>query len=342
MGKIALIIKREYLVRVRKKSFLIMTILGPLLMATLMFIPAYLSYQGKEKRIIAISEENKEIGTKLKESEFLHFTIVPEHEYNLLKNVFTASPYYALLDITNDSCTFFSDQQISLSVISSIKNQLEKIIKHEKLRISGIDLGVLENAHTDINIITKVISEDGSSVNTKTEVSMGIGFISGILVYIFIFMYGTMVMRGVIEEKTNRVIEIIISSVKPFQLMMGKIIGVALVGLTQFVLWIILTLIILNNANLLFIEANLVASTINNQETSLVIAEINSLTESINLSQIFFAFLFYFLAGYLMYGSLFAAVGSAVDAEADTQQFILPVTMPLILSFIVLPTAPKY
>jgi len=165
---------------------------------------------------------------------------------------------------------------------------------------------------------------------------MIIGSISGILIYIFIFMYGTMVMRGVIEEKTNRIIEVIISSIKPFQLMMGKIIGVAMVGLTQFILWIILTMILLSVAELFFMDANSITNGLNNQEKSLMITEITNLTNNINLIQILFSFLFYFLAGYLLYSSLFAAVGSAVDAEADTQQFILPVTIPLILAFILI------
>ena len=159
---------------------------------------------------------------------------------------------------------------------------------------------------------------------------MGIGFICGILIYMFIFMYGTMVMRGVIEEKTSRIIEVIISSVKPFQLMMGKILGVALVGLTQFFLWILLTFTIAAIAEFAFIDLSSMDAAKTEQQ-SIIINEIISFTEGINLLQIFFSFIFYFLAGYLMYSALFAAVGSAVDAEADTQQFILPITIPLIL-----------
>ena len=161
-----------------------------------------------------------------------------------LKITSQKAPYYALLYLEEESFTLYSNQQISLTISSVIKNQLEQIIQHKKLKQSGIDLQILENANTSINLITKIVSEDGDSIRTKAEVSMGIGFFSGILIYIFIFMYGTMVMRGVIEEKTSRIIEIIISSVKPFQLMMGKILGVALVGLTQFVLWILLTFLI--------------------------------------------------------------------------------------------------
>ena len=151
----------------------------------------------------------------------------------------------------------------------------------------------------------------------------------------FIFMYGTMVMRGVIEEKTSRIVEVMISSLRPFQLMMGKIIGVALVGLTQFLLWVMFTVALSALAEIVLLNDVLLEPS-NNESQSLIIAQIKSLTSGINLIQIFILFLFYFIAGYLMYSSLFAAVGSAVDAEADTQQFILPVTLPLILSFILI------
>ncbi len=313
-----------------------MTILGPLLMGALMVIPAYLTLNSQTERLIAISDKNYDISTKLKDSEFLHFTIIPDSESELLRKDFSESPYYALLTLENDSFILYSNQQISLNVSAEIKNQLEEIIEKEKFKEVGIDLNILEEIKTSINIITKIITEDGKSSSSKTELIMIIGSISGILIYIFIFMYGTMVMRGVIEEKTNRIIEVIISSIKPFQLMMGKIIGVAMVGLTQFILWIILTMILLSVAELFFMDANSITNGLNNQEKSLMITEITNLTNNINLIQILFSFLFYFLAGYLLYSSLFAAVGSAVDAEADTQQFILPVTIPLILAFILI------
>ena len=336
MHKIWLIIKREYLVRVRKKSFIIMTILGPLLMVSLLVLPAYLASESQEERIIAISEEEKEFSTKLEDTEYLHFTTIPTSEANELKNDFLESPYYALLDIDNKNFTLYSNQQISLTVSSKIESQIEKILEYNKLKQAGIDLQILEDAATTINITTKIIAEDGESIKSQAAASMGIGFFSGILIYVFIFMYGTMVMRGVIEEKTSRIVEVIISSVKPFQLMMGKILGVALVGLTQFVLWIILTLLISTIAELVFLDVNSMAAEMSEKDQSIILAEISSLTGGINLIQIFLSFMFYFMAGYLMYSSLFAAVGSAVDAEADTQQFILPITIPLILAFILI------
>ena len=212
MHKIWLIIKREYLVRVRKKSFIIMTILGPILMAALLIVPIYLADENQENRIIALNED---ANYNLEDSEFIHFTTIPTSEAELLKTDFNESPFYALLYIDGENFTLYSNQQISLSVSKSIERQLEQLIEHEKLKLLGIDLQILEDASTEINITTKIISEDGNTSNSQAEASMGIGFLSGILIYMFIFMYGTMVMRGVIEEKTSRIVEVIISSVKP-------------------------------------------------------------------------------------------------------------------------------
>ena len=335
MRKIWLIIKREYLVRVRKKAFIVMTIVGPLLMAALMIVPTYLANETQELRTIAIEEDGFEFTNKIEDTDFLHFIKTTTEEAILLKNDFSESDYYALLYIEDDNFTLYSNQQISLSVSKTIENQLEQIIEHQKLKEAGIDLTILSEAQSTVHITTKIITENGSTTNSKAEASMGIGFICGILIYMFIFMYGTMVMRGVIEEKTSRIVEVIISSVKPFQLMMGKILGVALVGLTQFALWILLTIAIASIAELMFMDSS-ITTELDSTQQSILLSELSNLTGGINLVQIFISFIFYFLAGYLMYSSLFAAVGSAVDAEADTQQFVLPITIPLILAFILI------
>jgi ABC-2 type transport system permease protein len=336
MRKIWLIIKREYLVRVRKKAFIVMTIIGPLLMAALMIVPTYLANETQELRTIAIEEEGFEFTNQIEDTDFLHFIKTPTEEAILLKNDFSESDYYALLYIEEDNFTLYSNQQISLSVSKAIENQLEQIIEHQKLKEAGIDLTILSEAQSTVHITTKIITENGSTTNSKAEASMGIGFICGILIYMFIFMYGTMVMRGVIEEKTSRIVEVIISSVKPFQLMMGKILGVALVGLTQFALWILLTIAIASVAELMFMDSSSMTTELDSTQQSILLSELSNLTGGINLIQIFLSFIFYFLAGYLMYSALFAAVGSAVDAEADTQQFVLPITIPLILAFILI------
>lgn len=333
MNKIWLIIQREYLVRVRKKTFIIMTIVAPLLMVALIIAPTMLALKSQQDRLIAVYEEENVVASQLENRELLHFKIISQEEYLVLKSNFNSNLYYALLDIKDNVYTLYSNQQIALATRNNIEVELEYILEKENLKNAGISVQTIKAAESNINVITKIISEDGTATSSNAEVSTGIGFMSGILIYIFIFMYGTMVMRGVIEEKTNRIIEVIISSVKPFQLMMGKIIGVALVGLTQFVLWIGLTLILSS-----VIEAFFLNDTIQNmsQDNSLILGEVNSWFGGINIIQILLSFLFYFLIGYLLYSALFAAVGSAVDAESDTQQFILPITIPLILSFILI------
>ena len=336
MNKTLLIIKREFLVRIKKKSFIIMTILAPLLMAGLIIVPVLLTDQDQQKRLIAINDNNLDYANEIKDSENIHFTIISEDEVMDFKNNIANSPFYALLEINESQFTLFSSQQIGLNLRRYIENQLEKIIEREKLRVAGIDINIIEESRTKIKIDTKIVDNEGETKSSSTEASIGIGFITGILIYMFIFMYGTMVMRGVIEEKTNRIVEIIISSVKPFQLMMGKIIGVALVGLTQFILWILLTIIISTFAEILFIDTNELTNNIGSVNESVILEELIKLTGGINLVTVFLSFIFYFLSGYLMYSALFAAVGSAVDAESDTQQFMLPITIPLILAFILI------
>ena len=336
MNKTLLIIKREFLVRVKKKSFIIMTLLAPILMASLIIVPVLISETDQQKRLIGLYEINTNFSEDIKDSENIHFTLFDENQMNDFIKDPSKSNYYALLKIDENSFTIFSSQQIGLNLRKSIENQLENISERNNLKSAGINIELIEQAQTDIKIETKIITSDGETESSSTEASIGIGFITGILIYMFIFMYGTMVMRGVIEEKTNRIVEVIISSVKPFQLMIGKIFGVALVGLTQFILWVFLTILISTVAETLFINQAEVTNNLNSVDQSVFLNELSKLTGGIDLSLIFVSFIFYFLFGYLMYSALFAAVGSAVDAEADTQQFMLPITIPLIFSFILI------
>ena len=335
MDKIWLIIKREYLVRIRKKSFIVMTLLGPILMLLVMFLPIYLTNQTQTERTVAISEQDFNLFNKLENTDYVKFVVTPVSIFSDLKLNFDDELYYALLEKKENEIILSSNKQISLSVSNEIKSQLEKKIEQKKLVELGIDIRLLEQAKTSVVVSNQIISKNGRGQKSKTELSMAIGFISGLLIYIFIFMYGTMVMRSIIEEKTNRIVEVIISSVKPFKLMMGKIIGVSLIGLTQFVLWICLTSLLFFIFQAYFGNITEFKSTQEIEMQSMILEALIYLN-NINLVEILLAFLFYFLGGYLMYGSLFAAVGSAVDAEADSQQFVLPVTIPLILSFILI------
>ena len=336
MNKTFLIIKREFLVRVKKKSFIIMTLLAPILMASLIIVPVLVTDSGQQKRLIGIYENTTSFAKEIEDSENIHFTVFDDMQMDEFIKDPEGSNYYALLKIENDSYSIYSNQQVGLNLRKSIEKQLEQISERNKLKQAGINLEIIEQAKTNINIETKIITSEGNTTSSSTEASIGIGFITGILIYMFIFMYGTMVMRGVIEEKTNRIVEIIISSVKPFQLMIGKILGVALVGLTQFILWIVLTIIISSIAEIIFFDTTEITNNIDSVDQSVILNEFTRLTGGINLMLIFVSFLFYFLFGYLMYSALFAAVGSAVDAEADTQQFMLPITIPLIFSFILI------
>jgi ABC-2 type transport system permease protein len=248
------------------------------------------------------------------------------------------------------------ETQPSIHAIRHIETVLSNDIEKFKLAKYGINQATMDAAKTNVSLVTKKIDETGQENSANTEVSMMVGLFSGLLIYMFIFLYGVQVMRGVIEEKTSRIIEVIISSVKPFELMMGKIIGIALVGLTQFLLWIVLTTTLISGSQAViesqFSKKELGGQSIEEvmssnqvavpQEAEEEVAQFNEAAledfmksfDTINFAVIIGSFLFYFLGGYLLYSALFAAVGSAVDNEADSQQFMLPITIPIIFSFV--------
>lgn len=361
MNKVSLIIKREYLTRVKKKSFIIMTILGPILMAAMFIVPVYVAQLEGDAKNIGVIDQSGLFKNKFKNTDNISFDILDGDE-ETAKVLLAEGDFYAVLFIPRteisvpNTAKLFSNQQPNIIVKGYISEVMRKEVESLKLQASGVDPEILQSIKTSINLITIKVNEGGEEETSSTELSMAIGFISGLLIYIFIFMYGALVMRGVIEEKTNRIVEVIVSSVKPFQLMMGKIVGVAMVGLTQFVLWIVFTLIIVTTFMSFYAtEMNTYhSSQLNMQEeilssgmkdsggtADLASPEINeslamvmNSIDSINFGIIVGMFLFYFIGGYLLYGALFAAIGSAVDNETDTQQFMLPLTVPLILSII--------
>ncbi len=379
MNKIGLIIKREYSTRVKKKTFIIMTILGPILFAALMIAPVILmKMESDDFKKIAVIDENRIFDHSLKNTEYINFEFVSDKyfdastvSYNLTqaKADLKESDYYALLYIPHTAVQgnrgavqLLSYQQPNMGLKMHIANGIEKHIEDIKLSKKAEDLGISQNdvdeilmvVNTNINVVTTTLSEDGSEKESSTEIAMIIGYICGFLIYMFVFMYGSQVMRGVIEEKSNRIIEVIVSSVKPFQLMMGKIIGVALVGLTQFVLWVVLTIgLVAVGQSLLLKDFNLADASQNpmtmgsqldnagnpQDENAMQFEEIFKAVYSVNYVAIISLFLFYFLGGYLLYAALFAVVGSAVDNETDTQQFMLPITIPLVLGIIVMVSA---
>lgn len=339
MNKLFLIIKREYLSRVRKKSFIIMTLLTPLFMIGVFVVPILLASSSEDKTTIAIIDNNKFNEFRLTSSLNLEYTYL--NELNLEQHKTTLIETYDFLlyipkidsiQQIESSIEVYSANQMSLSIKQNVENQIDKKLTNIYLLQSGINPDQIKKSQSKSTIKTYVVDEQGENTKGNSEASFGIGLVGGFLIYIFIFMYGTMVMRSVIEEKTNRIVEIIISSVKPFELMLGKIISVALVGLSQFAMWIILGFVFLLIANG-FISTDIDVTNLNANEAVLS-SEIGSSLMSLPIKSLIFVFLIYFLGGYLLYGSLFAAIGSASDQETDSQQFIVPITIPLIVSFV--------
>lgn len=361
MNKLFLIIQREYFSRVKKKSFLIMTILGPLLMAGVMIVPVWLAMRDKTDHQILVLDHSGLFIDKFPNTKEIKFTYGAE-SLQSAKAKLKDGPFDLIMEIPmeiiNESKAtpfLYYKKQPGMSAEQYISNTMENILFDYRLQGDSIDITKLDKARRPVQILTMKVSEDGKDEKTNTGINMAIGFACAIAIYMMIFLYGSQVMRGVIEEKTNRIVEVIVSSVKPFQLMLGKIIGVALVGLTQFILWVVLTIIISTSVNSILFKDQIADTQKQNAQMEKVMKndimahtdkmeKVNSPNEvidlfnnvkNINISKVLICFAFYFLFGYLLYAALFAAIGSAVDSEADTQQFILPVTIPLILSFII-------
>lgn len=361
MNKIKIIILREYLTRVRKKSFIVMTILGPILMASIWVLPVILATISTDEQTVQVLDETGLFVHRFTDTKTIRFVPISMDIEKAKENLFkTGNDGLLWIPKTElsvpSSGIYYSTGQASLEVISHIKSIMKNEVESLKLEASGIDPEILRSIKSTIVLNTIKISEGGDEEKSFTEISMGVGLFSGVLIYMFIFIFGSQVMRGVMEEKTNRIVEIIISSVKPFELMMGKIVGVALVGLTQFLLWIVLTLAIVTFVQFTMLDANILSGSEQIYTRQSKVLDANQLQQiseqmqskdsinfqiieainSINYGVMIGAFLFFFLGGYLLYAAMFAAIGSAVDNETDSQQFMLPVTIPLILSMVML------
>ncbi len=349
MNKVLLIIKREYLTRVRKKSFIVMTILGPLFFAAVMVIPIWLATQEGDEKTIEVLDESGLFENSFTESGNIKYEYInaPLQE---AKNKVPGQQQYGLLHIPADALenpagiTFFSEGNPSFDIVLSLERTLKSEIEAIKLTRSGIDKATLATIDTPVRINTINLSGTGEKASSS-GISSAVGYFAAVLIYFFVFLYGAQIMRGVLEEKTSRIVEVIISSVKPFQLMMGKIIGIAAVGLTQFLLWVILTIGISSVAGSMFqmdrfTDPQIETTTDGMSEKDINQAEqisgIFTALEAIDITKLVLCFVFYFLGGYLLYGGLFAAVGSAVDSDADTQQFMFPISLPLIASIVML------
>ncbi|MGD1839662.1 MAG: ABC transporter permease [Thermonemataceae bacterium] len=368
MKKIFLILRREYLVRVKKKSFIIMTFLTPLLFAGLMIGSAWLATSSglKEDKVIRVLDKSDLFVDQLENSSNITYTYI-EGTYQEAKKAFEKSDDFALLYIPDinagdpSGIKLLGRKSISVDVQLTIEKKLKRRVEDIRLLEAGIDKEVLAETRVNVDIDTKVLGDEtGEEKDSSSMAVYIIGFGAAFLIYMSVFIYGVQVMRGVIEEKTNRIVEVIISSVKPIELMLGKITGVALVGLTQFLLWIVLTLVLASaGGSLLGLERSAHQAPIGRMQNvnqiereqapmevlatpkpaeendqSNKIAKVFNAFSTLNYPLIVGAFLFYFVFGYLLYSAMFAAVGSAGDSETDAQQFTFPVSIPLILSFV--------
>ncbi len=364
MKQIYLILQREFITRVRKKSFIIMTLLSPLFFAALMVLPSYFaSLEDTSAKSIAIIDNTGSFTNVIPQTDYLKFSYITDTPVDEVKNKLEESGYYALLtiDTTTENntpkLTIYSKKQPAIDVLSHIENSLEKEIETRKLKsynIENLDK-ILADVKTEVKLRSIKLSKDGEEQESNTLITMGIAYILSFLMYMMVLLMGNQIMQGVIEEKNSRVVEVIISSIKPLNLMMGKILGLASVSLLQIAVWILLTLGLATvginvltertqKANMEQMQASqkLMAEQgidQSNMPTNISSDEGNnflSALKSQNFVLIIGGFIFYFLGGFLLYAAMFAAVGSAVENITDTQQLVLPITLPLILSIIVM------
>ncbi|WP_080905020.1 ABC transporter permease [Parabacteroides sp. Marseille-P3160] len=349
MSKIGLVIKREYLRRVSKKSFILLTFLTPILMVALIFVPLWLAtLKGDEVKQVVISDTTGKYAQLFENTEQYHFIHSDKslEEYRNSKN----KELFAILNITDDllknpkAAAIYSEKQIPSELSDLVNKVLGKQLEVEKMATFNIPnlAEIIRESRVDFNIQTIKWSKDGSETISSVQIAYAIGFIFTMLIFMFIMMYGAMVMNGVMEEKTNRIVEVMVSSIKPFDLMMGKVIGIGLVGLTQLFLWGILTAVLFFAGQFLLgggLQAALQESQNMqaNMGTSATVEidsakQLFSALESFNFKEILLFFIIFFIGGYLLYASIFAAIGSAVDSEEDTQQFMAPISILLVFA----------
>ena len=367
MANVSIIIKREYSTRVKKKSFIIMTVLTPLIFVALFLVPILImGNEDREFKKIAVIEDGSDLFKGvIKDRDDADFVYLENADVNKLKTTFEEAGYYGILYIspivTNvpQAVQLISKKQPPLDLLQHIEGALEQDIENKKLLAYDIeDLStILKSVQTDVSVQTIRIDDAGQTKETSTGISMALAYIGALLMYMIVLLFGVQVMRGVFEEKNNRIVEVI-SSVKPVELMMGKIIGIALVGLTQFSIWIILTFAILTVVQSKVLPDN--PQEISKQISQSVMSQVPASQDSemaqqtielsaqeqefakifnnlmnVNWPLILISFFIYFIFGYLLYASVFAAIGSAVDTDSDTQQFMFPVMLPIILGLFV-------
>ena len=347
MSKLNLIIKREYLAKVKNKTFIIMTFLSPLLMLGMIVLIAFLTKSSMEKKTTIAFVNNSKYYHKadFENTKTIHFEDLSDVGLETAKTIVSESNQEGLLYIPEDndidkvakSIQFFSKDSPSMVAITELESILERKLQNEKMIQLNIDLEGVKKAKVNVDInLSNFTGKKSSKLVNGIKIGLGMG--AGYIIMMFIIIYGAMVMRSVIEEKTSRIIEVIISSVKPFQLMLGKILGTAAAGLTQFFIWALIMFIVLTVSSMVFgvdMTSNMGAAKLGKEQIEMM-SQNNTqfiLSEILNLPLIsmFVYFVLYFLLGYLLYSSIYASIGAAVDNETDTQQFMLPVMLPLMI-----------
>ena len=356
MNKIWLIIQREYLTRVRNRTFIITTILLPLLFVLLIAGSTYLSIQGKETLTVAVADKDGYFKNNLQNTRDITFSFPADVD----TSNYISKGYSAVLLVpqnkgTNTPYIIRSKKTIGAGSKDAIENKINDAIENRMLQNAGINKTQLDSIHAQSQTTDLVTLEEGDNNKAKESNQLfayGVGYSCGILIYITMLIYGMMVMRGVMEEKTSRIAEVIVSSVKPFQLMMGKIVGIGAVGLTQFLMWIVLIIGLIYGAQFFFspdtlhqvqaMQQNGGIPGSNNMQASgsaQALYNVQHAAGTVNWLLIIGCFIFYFLGGYLFYAALFAAIGSVVEDVQSSQSLTLPITMPIIFSFIVMTNA---
>lgn len=352
MNKVLLIIQREFLSRVQKKSFLIATILTPLIFPILMGGLIYLAINEqksvKQDVVRVVDESGRFDFTETSRFYFVESEMTIDQAKEDLNN----SDDFGILhlpefDIYNPTgIAIYTKSNPSLTMIGDLESSIKNQIEDMKLKESGVDPAVLEALKTSVSVRSINLSETGEEVESSAGLSFGVGYAGGFLIYLFIFIYGAQVMQGVIEEKSNKIVEIVVSTVKPFQLMLGKVLGIASVGLAQLLIWIILISVLSmavfsffgltspSDAMMDQVAGNVTQASGDDFASNPKVVEIMEMVNNIPFAYIISVFLFYFVGGYLLYGALFAAVGSAVENPSEAQQFMFPITIPLIISII--------
>ncbi len=360
MGKIGIIAAREFNERVKKKSFIITTILMPLFFVALMFVPALMmNIKSDEAKEVIVVDQSGLIGDRLVSDGQLTFS-PSDKSFEELRD--EAHEVFGILVVGSDIATnpsnlqLFAYESSTINIEQAITEQVRTIVESEKLKeynIEDID-AILEAIKTPVSIQVKQLDESGDAKESSSILNIALAYIFGFLIYMFVFLYGNMVMQGVIEEKSTKVMEVMVSSVKPFQLMMGKILGIASVAVTQFAIWVVFILVVGGAAmSLLGVDEMMAAASsasamdpaammgaagvpsLDDETLSII----RTVTDPGYLLRILGGFLIYFVGGYLLYAAMFAAVGSAVDNEKDTNNLQMPITIPLILGIFVMMSA---